>query len=310
MFSFFARTRLVAFAALCVATGCGATKGADDTASFSYDHGTFDLTHPLAVGGTAYLYVTVPTGPGVASLEATPSTVVSVGSLTLAGSVAVAPVQGLSEGVSTVTAYDASGDQLGHATITVSPAGSLTVNAQTGLTVLVGGKYAAPVIANDEAGEPLVGSGNLQVTYAGAIAPAAVSWAPDAPIAFEAVSAGDGQVNVTAPSASSTYAVHVVAESGLDSLSFDSAGVSMTVNEGTFADYTLTSGGVTVYSDGTELACTSSDPSVATPGIATSRGLGGGAQTGQLPVTAVSSGSATFTCRVGSLVALLDVSVD
>jgi hypothetical protein len=302
---------LVAAAAAAVA-GCNVTEGADDRASFAYDS-LGSMSVPLAAGASDGISITVPSTTTIDHATSSDPAVLTLGAMTSGSPGAYdVPVTAGSPGSATLTIYDPTGKVIDQTTVEVAATTSIALSAPSGLTLLEGQSYAVHATTIGAGGATLAGAGAIHFAYAGSLAPAAPTNAfctGDCGY-FTAATAGDGEADVTALSASAPLPLHVVPASAIDALSFASATLSIATNGAGPMAYTLKSSGAVVYTGGTELTCTSSNPGVATvtPQLFGST-LAASATTGSLVIGSGSAGSATITCGVGSEQASVSVTV-
>jgi hypothetical protein len=301
------------FALLAAATGCSVTtEGADGHATFSYDS-LGSMSVPLAAGASDGITASVPSGTTVDHATSSNTAVLTIGTMTTnsAGGYDF-PVTGGNPGSSVFTIYDPTGKVIDQTTVEVAATTSITLSTPSGLTLLEGQSYAVHATTIGAGGATLAGSGAIHFAYTGSLASAAPTNAfctGDCGY-FTATTAGDGEANVTALSASAPLQLHVVPASAIDTLSFASATLSIAPNGVGSMAYTLKSSGTIVYTGGTELTCTSSNATVAASmtqlfgsTLATST------TTGSIAIGSGPAGTATITCSVGGQQASFDVTV-
>jgi hypothetical protein len=222
------------------------------------------------------------------------------------------PVTAGNPGSATLTIYDPTGKVIDQTTVEVAPTTSITLSTPSGLTLLEGQSYAVHATTIGAGGATLAGSGAIHFAYTGSLASAAPTNAfctGDCGY-FTAATAGGGEANVTALSASTPLQLQVVPTSAIDTLSFASATVSIAPNGVGSMAYTLKSSGATVYTGGTELTCTSSNSNVAAPMTQLfGSTLAASATTSSIAIGSGSAGSATITCSVGGQQATVNVTV-
>jgi hypothetical protein len=303
---------LLPVALLGTAAGCNVTEGADDRADFSYDS-LGSMSVPLAAGASDGISISVSSTTTIDHATSSDPAVLTLGAMTNSAPGAYdVPVTAGSPGSATLTIYDPTGKVIDQTTVEVAATTSITLSTPSGLTLLEGQSYAVHATTIGAGGATLAGSGAIHFAYSGSL----VSAAPTNAFCtgdcgyFTAATAGDGEANVTAVSASAPLQLHVVPASAIDALSFASATVSFAPNGGGSVAYTLKSSGAVVFTGGTELTCTSSNSAVAAP-MAQFFGatLAPSATTGSVAIGSGSAGTATITCSVGGRQATVNVTV-
>jgi len=290
--------RFALVAAFVGATACSAPTFEPDNA-FSLGTG-----RAMAAGATTQLSVTTPgtadhttsSNPAVVSVTATSTSEVSV----TAGQ----------PGSATLTVYDASNTVLG--TSDVEVAATTTIALDTGVsndvTVLTGETYGEHATTLDSKGDDLVGDGAIHFAYQGALTS---SGAGDCLFggdcgSFAFVSAGDGEVVMTAAWSPATTVLMVHAVEALDSFTFAQPSVEATAN-GPVVDV-----GISMLSAGSPVStvprCTAGDTSTVI--VLPSLGLSELSTAGEsLEVAGEAAGSTTVTCTAGGQTATLAVTV-
>jgi hypothetical protein len=301
------RTSGVLFLLLAAASlaGC-ATEGADDRAEFT-EGSAFSPVGTLAVGGATSVGYTVAAGTTVAKVTSSDTSVLTVTQVTANA----ATVQGLKAGSVTLTLLDSSGAEIDHTTLSVAAIAGVYLTTPSEAMVLEGATFQYVAFAYDGAGHTLDGV-DVQYSFEGSIAAAssarAICLASSCP-AMVATAPGDGELIASAGGVSATFLAHVVPIAAIDSFTFEKSTETVAIYDGVVDGYTLEWGGTRVFSDGAEIACTSSNPAVATPDLALGAGLGSQGSTAIQGIDGVASGTATITCTVGALSAAVAVTV-
>jgi hypothetical protein len=304
--------------ALVAATGCESTpQPAYEQATFGY--ASFGpLNTPLAAGASDAITIAVPASVVVDHATSSDPTVLSLGAIAATPGEPdsyTVPVTGVKPGSVTLTAYDASNAAIDQVTVQVAAATGIALDGSSGATLLQGQWFALHASTIGLAGGALAGTGAVQFAYGGALG----SSGGPGPLCqgdcshFEASAPGDGQVTATSGGATASLAFSVVPITAIDTLSFASSTLAITASGSATTAYTLQAAGVTVYTNGTELRCVSSDESVALvvnggDGLVAA-GVGQSGSTGSLLVDGLATGSATITCTVGGLQETVSVTV-
>jgi hypothetical protein len=303
---------LVGALALLSACGPSTTSGANGNAQFSYGSCLFSEcslgSRGIAAGASTSLEAIAKTPVRRAS-SSDPS-ILAVGSISTGSTdTYVVSVTAGKPGTVTFTVYDAADREIDHVSVVVSPTKTIQADDgfQSGPTILTGQSFPIHATTLGDRGETLAGTGAIQFAYNGALErDGSFNLCFGDCSEFRASAPGDGQIVLTAVSATTTATVHAVAVTAIDKVSFGSAAVDVAVGADASVDYTLSAAGKVVY--GRALQCDST-----TPGVATTTDLGGvvlgTATTGKLSVRGSAAGTTTVTCRANGKVATLDVRV-
>jgi hypothetical protein len=302
------RTYLLAVTAVLASTAaCSVTEGADDHASFSYDS-LGSMSIPIAAGASDGISISAPSGTTVASVQSSDPSVLSLGALQGESSPSSydVPVTAGNPGSATFTIYDPSGNEIDHTTVQVAATTSIPLDVTSGATLLSGSSFSVHATTIGAGGQTLAGVGAIHFAYQGSVS--TTSSATDICSGdcgyFQAVAAGDGEIDATATSAVTKATVHVVDASALDSFSLASTTAQMKTSDGQIVNYTMRAGSAVVYG---MISCTSSDTQVVSSGV--SVGTPGNSASGGVVLLSANPGTATVTCNVGQKRATLLVTV-
>jgi hypothetical protein len=263
---------------------------------------------PLAAGASDGISISAPSGTTVASAKSSDPSVLSLGTLKAGNSPGSydVPVTAGNPGSTRFTIYDPSGNEIDHTTVQVAPTTSIPLDVASGATLLTGSNYSVHATTISANGETLAGTGAIHFTYRGSISSS--SWASDVCSGdcgyFQAVEAGDAEIDATATSAVAKATLHVVNPDWLDSFSLAATTVQMKANDGKLVNYTMRFGSAVVF--GTP-SCTSSDNQVADAGAIV--GTPGSSASGGVMIFSNNPGATTITCNVGQKQASLVVTV-
>lgn len=302
------------FAALSLLSACGpsTTSGANGNAQFSYGSCLFSEcslgSRGIAAGASTSLEAIAKTPVRRAS-SSDPS-IFATGAISTGGTDTYSiPVTAGKPGTATLTIFDAADKEIDHVSVLVSATKTIAADDgfQNGPTILAGQSFPIHATTLGDRGETLAGTGAIQFAYNGALQrDTSFNLCFGDCSEFRAAAPGDGQIVMTAVSATTTATVHAVAVTAIDKVSFASASVDVAVGAEAGVDYTLSAAGRVVY--GRALQC-----DAATPGIvATTDGGGvvlGTATTGKLTVRGSAVGTTTITCTANGKSATLNVRV-
>lgn len=303
---------LVGALALLSACGPSTTSGARGNAEFSYGSCLFSEcslgSRGIAAGSSTSLEAIAKTPVRRAS-SSDPS-ILSTGAVSTGGTdTYVIPVTAGKPGTVTFTVYDAADKEIDHVSVVVSATKTIKADDgfQNGPTILTGQSFQIHATTLGERGETLVGTGAIQFGYQGAVErDNSFNLCVGDCSLFRASAPGDGQIVMTAISATTTATIHAVAATSIDQLSFASASVDVGVGADAGVDYTVSAAGKVVY--GRALQC-----DAAAPGIVTTSDLGGAVigtpTTGKLSVRGSAVGTTTITCSANGKTATLGVRV-
>lgn len=305
---------LAALASLATLSACGpsTTSGANGNAQFSYGSCLFSEcslgSRGIAAGASTSLEAIAKTPVRRAS-SSDPS-ILATGAISTGGTDTYSiPVTAGKPGTVTLTIFDAADKEIDHVSVLVSATKTIAADDgfQSGPTILTGQSFPIHATTLGDRGETLAGTGAIQFAYAGALQrDTSFNLCFGDCSQFRASAPGDGQIVLTAVSATTTATVHAVAVTAIDKVAFASAAVDVAVGADASVDYTLSAAGKVVY--GRALQCDS-----ATPGIATSTDTGGvvigTATTGKLSIRGSAAGTTTITCNANGKSAMLSVRV-
>ena len=305
--------KATAISALVAAAACG-TEGVEDKATFAFG-GFGSLSAPLAVGATQSISTTVPSGTVVDHATSSDPTVVALGAVSSGGGTSYdVQVTALKPGSVTLTIYDASNHEIDQATVQVASVASLQLAAPSGVAVLQGGTFDLAATAVGAGNLMLEGFGEIHFAFGGSLvgtstpAPTVLGTCTGNCVSFQADAIGDGQVEVTAATASASFVAHVVPVTAIDSIAFATTALEIASSGFAASFYTLRAGGATLFTGGTVLTCTSSNESVATE-LDLAEPLGPSGSSGMIGVSGVAPGVATIVCSANGQQATVDVLV-
>jgi hypothetical protein len=295
---------LALFAGLLFA-GCSSapatTAGANGVAEFQYSGCLGDdcalTSRGVAAGARATIYVKSKTK--VVSAKSSDPTILSIGEVTDGSGGDLVAVNGGKPGSVTLTVYDAASQEIDHVSVQVSATKTIAADESwpsAGPTVLAGETFTVHATTMGAGGERLAGDGAITFGYQGAIERDDSFYICLGDCGqFRAKQAGEGQVLLSAVSATNSLPVHVVAPSAIDALTFASASVETTVGGEPSLGFTMTAAGKTVH--GRAIDCASATPAVASLGSLWASTLVED-KSGSLGVHALAKGDATITCTI------------
>jgi hypothetical protein len=309
-----ARFAALACLSISVLSACGpsTTSGANGNAQFSYGSCLFSDcslgSRGIAAGASTSLEA-ITKNPVRRASSSDPS-ILTIGTVSAGGTDTYSIAVGAGKpGTATLTIFDAADKEIDHVSVVVSATKTIAADDgyQNGPTILAGETYPIHATTLGDRGETLAGTGAIQFGYNGALQrDTGFNLCFGDCSAFRAAAPGDGQIVLTAVSATTTATVHAVAVTAIDKVSFAGAALDVAVGAEASVDYTLSAAGKVVY--GRALQCDAT-----TPGIATTTDGGGvvlgTATTGKLTVRGSAVGTTTITCTANGKSATLSVHV-